>query len=205
MLTDHVGRQATSFADGWLKDVVGSVSESNSRKHQNSDYGSEDDSFAPSKKQSKMSYQASRGAPKLHKQMNDVLEKLVPSMAKADGAFDGALTAVKELPETTKNSDRALVAYIKTLQFHGQVYNMLKGVDSIAKLFGIHKEQHAEGQPAPVLWAVLLAHRSVPRQRALRHSRRLAHHSLRPRVVEMAVPPPDLLGLLLSPRWRHSV
>ena len=61
-------------------------------------------------------------------------------MIKADGALDGALKAVKKLPETTKNSDRALVAYIKSLQFHWQAHNMLKGVDSIAKLFGTYKE-----------------------------------------------------------------
>ena len=47
--------------------------------------------------------------------MNDALEKLDPLMTKADGALDGALKAVKELPETTKSSARALVAYIKSL------------------------------------------------------------------------------------------
>ena len=70
-------------------------------------------------------------------------------MTKADGALDGALKAAKELPETTKNSDRALVAYIKSLHFNWQIDSLFKGVDSIAKLFGFYKEQLVEGQPAP--------------------------------------------------------
>ena len=37
--------------------------------------------------------------------MNDVLEKFDSSMTEADGAFDGAWKAVKELPGTTKTSE----------------------------------------------------------------------------------------------------
>ena len=86
------------------------AAESN-RKQQNNDYGSEDDSLAPTKNQQK-SYQAPCDAPKLHKQMNDVLAKLDASMTNANAAWDGALKAVKELPETTQTS--ALIGTTRT-------------------------------------------------------------------------------------------
>ena len=55
MLKDLVSRQATSFADGWLKDGVGGVAGSSGDGKRHSYHEVEDDAPAPAKQKRKMS------------------------------------------------------------------------------------------------------------------------------------------------------